>query len=724
MLQARQSARRGFTVRVRPCLLPVALACAGALISGCGGGGQGGESSPAGGWSGEPLQSKGMKLPARAQGTEIALATADGFSPRFWPGVNLGATIPGRSPGEVAVGADRYRAWFPAMAELGIRVIRVYTLLDPSFYEELAAYNEQHPEAPLYVIHGIWIPEKQLAEKRDLWDPKVLAEQRRLTREVYAAVSGDFSAPERLGEASGTWTADIRRWLVGWSPGIELEPGAIGPSERRNPPRSYSGRYISTAGRVSSTEAWLARELDHLATLDARAGWSRPITFTNWLTLDPLEHPTEPLPREDKLSVDAMNLEAEPAWPGGFFASYHVYPYYPDFLRYEYEDAEDPYAGYLTELRRHHEGQAVMVTEFGVPSSLGKAHLGPAGRDQGGHSEREAMAIDAEMLRLIADSGLAGGIVFEWIDEWFKLTWNTVELELPAERRQMWRNALNNEESFGVWAAEARLEGQASIDGSDQEWSSGEVPSQMIWEEDGRLRQLRAAYDEAYLYLVLRFAEEQDVAGTVVGLDTREGSNKGLPGLPAGTMPGAEVAVTLTEEGLEIERAAWTDDVAIRYGVGFDYLEVDPTELERGSGAWHPPKLILNRPYPIPTTDRESPTEIQELGRHPWGDQAEDSHTLAGLEGASVELRLPWALLGFADPSSRTLVDPRPDGTIGSISLESGRELKLGVYDPAGEQLAETAFNWEPWQSVEWSQRPKAGIEQLAQAFADTGSSR
>ena len=73
-----------------------------------------------------------------------------------------------------------------------------------------------------------------------------------------------------------------------------------------------------------------------------------------------------------------------------------------------------------------------LVTEFGVPSSIGSAHNGPLGRDQGDHSEREAMRIDAELLRLIQDQGLAGGFLFGWADEWFKFTWNTIDAPGPA----------------------------------------------------------------------------------------------------------------------------------------------------------------------------------------------------------------------------------------------------------------------------------------------------
>jgi hypothetical protein len=74
-----------------------------------------------------------------------------------------------------------------------------------------------------------------------------------------------------------------------------------------------------------------------------------------------------------------MHVEPTEAWKAGYFAQYHAYSYYPDFLRYQedyqtYEDANgdvDPYAGYLNELRAYHEGIPLLVGEFGVPSSRG-----------------------------------------------------------------------------------------------------------------------------------------------------------------------------------------------------------------------------------------------------------------------------------------------------------------------------------------------------------------
>jgi hypothetical protein len=692
--------------------------CAAALLAGCGGGGAAEKPGPS--FAGTPAKMAALQVPARATSTAVQLATPQGFRNRFWAGVNLGSTTPGHLPGEVSARAADYRRWFPEMAALGVRVIRVYTLLDPSFYSELRRYNLAHERAPLYVIHGVWIPEERFLAGHDLWDPAVVKEMDALSDEVHGAVFGRLQRGPRRGYASGRWTADISRWVIAWSPGVEWDPAATAGSERKNPPRAYDGRYIATTGKATSTEAWIARALDHLAALDEKAGWSRAMTFTNWLTADPLKHPYEPLAREDRISVDAMHLRATKAWPGGFFASYHAYPYYPDFLRYEprYRSARDPYAAYLEDLRRHHRGQALMITEFGVPTSLGKAHLGPLGRDQGDHSEQEAAAIDRDMLRDIKRTGMAGGELFEWVDEWFKFTWNTIDEEQPPERRALWRNVLTNEEHFGVIAADPGPRAAVTLDGSDGEWKAGQ--SQVLYEGRGAVRELRATHDAAYLYLRLRFDSAAARERFLLGLDVRPGENKALPGT-AGAMPGADVALRFDGSTVRLYRAAWTDPLPFQYGLARKYLRVDPRTLRRGSGAWREPQQILNAPHTIPASGEKTPVELYPLSPLHVGSAAADSRNLVAMKGPVVELRLPWALLGFADPSSRQLTDPKPDGTIGLTQLPEAARTGISVFDEGGRPLAAASpgYGWEPWQRVVWHERRKAGWGTLKDAFAE-----
>ncbi|MDX6554037.1 MAG: hypothetical protein QOD86_232 [Miltoncostaeaceae bacterium] len=709
-------------------LAAIAASAAIAILAGCGASAAAPGPAPASA-AGAPVERDGMRLPARVQGEEIALGMGDRFEARFWPGVNLGSTVPGYQPGEVAATAEDYRRWFPEMAELGTRVVRVYTILAPAFYDELRAYNLAHADDPLYVIQGVWIPEERFLSGQNAYDPALVREFRAELADAVAAVHGDADRPERRGHASGRYRASIAPWLLAWSVGVEWDPFATLNTDRVNAGHpAYRGRFITTRNGPTPMESWIAENLDYLAGLEAARGWSRPVTFTNWLTVDPLDHPTEPLEQEDMVSVDAMHLAATARWPGGFFASYHAYPYYPDFLRtdpgyrsYTRPDGKvDPYAGYLHELRAHHRGQAVMITEFGQPSGIGIAHYGPLDRNQGGHSEREAATNDADMLSAIRQEGFAGGVVFEWVDEWFKFTWNTVDLEVPGDRRQLWRNALTNEEHFGVIAAEPGADGPVvTVDGDDSEWTApGHSP--VIQEGRGAIREVRATKDEEYLYLRLRLDRPLDAEHPVqVGFDVRGGGNRGLPGAP-GLDPAADVALTIADGEATIRQAAWTDPIGFLYGVKHDFVDVDRADLEVGSGAWVSPRLILNRPQRVPGTGETLPTELVDVGTLPWGTadpgaEGFDDRHLIDADGEAVEVRIPWALLTFADPSSRRVLVPRADGTMDTEAID-----RIGITVVRDGEVTTTAgYGLEDWNRVGWHERRKDGWDVLQSAFRE-----
>ena len=282
-------------------------------------------------YAGTTLKRGGLKLPARIQGRDLALAHKGKFAARFWPGVNLGVTVPGRSPGELAPTRRDYDRWLAGMQDLGARVVRVYTILRPAFYDALAAHNRRHPRTPLYFIQGVWIPEEEFIAAQDAY-PTTEAFDKEIADAV-DVVHGDASLPMRRGHAGGRYTADVARWLLAWSPGVEWDPYATkGTDSKHAGTPAYQGRFITATADATPMESWLAGRLDHLATLEAKRGWSRPLTFTNWLTTDPMRHPEEPIDKEDMVSVDPMHMKATAEWPGGFFASYHAYPYYPDFL--------------------------------------------------------------------------------------------------------------------------------------------------------------------------------------------------------------------------------------------------------------------------------------------------------------------------------------------------------------------------------------------------------
>ena len=136
------------------------------------------------------------------------------------------------------------------MAALGTRALRVYTILPPAFYEELRRYNLAHPAAPVYVIHGAWIPEDRFLATGNAYDAEVQREFHDELTDVVAVVHGDADLPDRPGHAWGRYDADISPWLLAWSIGVEWDPLAVQSTDQINqgvPP--YRGRYISTRGQ-------------------------------------------------------------------------------------------------------------------------------------------------------------------------------------------------------------------------------------------------------------------------------------------------------------------------------------------------------------------------------------------------------------------------------------------------------------------------------------------
>src|SRR4029078_5557871 len=122
------------------------------------------------------------------------------------PGVNLGVTVPGRSPGELAPTRRDYDRWLAGMQDLGARVGRVYTILRPAFYDALAAHNRRHPRTPLYFIQGVWIPEEEFLATRNAY-ALTDAFDGEITNAV-GVVHGNATIKRRPGNASGRYRTD------------------------------------------------------------------------------------------------------------------------------------------------------------------------------------------------------------------------------------------------------------------------------------------------------------------------------------------------------------------------------------------------------------------------------------------------------------------------------------------------------------------------------------
>ncbi|WP_049941237.1 hypothetical protein [Halorhabdus utahensis] len=615
-------------------------------------------------------------------------------------GVNLGMAKPGYFPGSAAIERAEYDRWLEHIGEIA-NVVRTYTIHPPAFYRALRAYNDD-AEEPLLLLQGTWVP---TAELIDAGDATALSStvDRELRRTV-EVVHGDTTLPERPGYASGPFDADVSDVTLGYLFGIEWPPEVVEATNEADADGDFEGSFVRTQGG-SRFEQWLAGRLDTLATHESdRYDVQRPLSFVNWVTTDPLDHPYEPYHDEDLVSVDPDAIVATDDFDAGTFASYHAYPYYPDLLNEtpEYVDYVDhrgepnSYAGYLHDLIASTD-QPVLIAEFGVPSSRGIAHRDVHGRDQGRHTEREQGEIVAAMYQDILAADTAGGIAFSWQDEWFKRTWNLDARSVPG-RRPHWSNVETPEQRFGLLAFQSP--DAITLDGSPGDWDDATVvrPAEPTDAPDERtLTGMQISHDLAGLAIRLEFATLPEPmqwgrtgALVTVGLTGRAQS------LPVGALTAtADFVADLggpDDSRLLVESSY--DAFAREFG---EIAGLDLDTYRDGRAGFVPVREPINLGYTVPPTGESVPFEAVETGRLRYGNgnpEAESYDSLTDVhvdtERDVIELRLPWILLNVADPSSKQRIATAWDDGLDVTDFDS-IQVGAATYDPSGAGTADSA---------------------------------
>ncbi len=664
-----------------------------------------------------------LRADARVRGDFFEVPGRIGAWRKFYVnGVNMGVALPGKFPSEFPPDSLTYAGWFDTLSAMNANTLRVYTILPPAFYRALRAWNLSHPGRPLWLVHGVWT---ELPPGHDFNDRDWRAEFRREMRRVVDLLHGGARVPVRPGHAGGTYDADVSRWTLAYIIGREWEPYAVKDFEAgfSGPSPGYAGRYLATTGGLHS-DAWMAEQCDYLLDYEATR-WKtiRPIAYTNWPTLDPLTHVTEAtgaeetawrkkvgrvIPRDpieyenDAIGLDATTTRATTANPAGWFASYHAYPYYPDFLLYDptynlarSSEGRSNYFGYLTDLKRHHRGVPLLLSEYGVPSSRGMAHLQPQGWHHGGHDEVDMARIDARLTREIRESGAAGGIIFAWMDEWFKKNWLVIDYEIPLENTRQWHNMMDAEQNYGILGMYAGNAGESPVlGGPPARWRQlAPVASPRGAPAPGQPAALRAGHDESYLYLSADFPEHagrgfpwatQDIW---IALDTYR-ADRGQRSLPGRFLTGEVgfefVAVFRDSTDAELritpDYNPYVGGDAIVGGDDFGRFANRPlTQRTRDDGRFDSLFVITNRAR-FARDGRFIPASGVNRGRLRHGTQRRSTLSDWYWDRASgqLQVRLAWNLLNVTDPSTRTVIAEARHDHVGTAQTD-GFRLGLAV---------------------------------------------
>lgn len=302
-----------------------------------------------------------------------------------------------------------------------------------------------------------------------------------------------------------------------------------------------------------------------------------------------------------------------------------------------------------------------------------------------------------------------GGIVFAWHDEWFKTSWNTMDFD-DNDARPKWLNVESSEENFGLVHFSAFPSVQ--IDGSDADWASAQPLSASP--------ALKAQWDESYLYL--RVATEN--------------FQKQVYYLPIDTIQNEGNAAY---QGVSFSRNA--DFLLVLDGQEHTRLLVDPyynpnyklygrelfseAELQAfatdGSGSFIDTMQVLSNKMRLPQTGQVIPIQLWNTGLLRYGNSNPDSPAYDSLADfcagdGFVELRIPWMLLNFADPSSGKILDSLHNE--GSFAFQSIQNLYVGLgmpNDTAAVPMA--AYALPSWGAFPYTQRLKQSYAALQKVF-------
>jgi hypothetical protein len=644
----------------------------------------------------------------------------------FVKGVNMGVGAPGYFPGEFGITKDDYLRWFEYIGDMNANAIRVYTILKPDFYNALYEYN-QVADKPIYLFQGVWVNEEDIAEHLDAYDPQIIDRFKEDIQTTIDVLHGNKIIKKSRGYAYGIYDNDVSTYVMGYILGIEWDPVFVSETNEKHPERvDYNGVYLYSEN-ASPFENFLCEMGDLCISYETENyKMQRPVSFTNWVTTDTLDHPNEPFFNEDMVSVDVEHIKNREHFKTGLFASYHVYPYYPDSMNYqiEYLDFRDEdgnpntYRAYLRDLKKEHT-MPVLVAEFGVPSSRGKAHDNIAmGFNQGNISEKDQGNMDASMLDDIYEEGFSGGLVFSFHDEWFKRTWNTMDFDLP-DRRPFWNNYQTNEQHFGLLAFDSGTKKNPNyVDGDIKDWEGIDVLQEY---ENG---ELYIKSDNAYVYFLFKSSEydfEND--NLIIPIDTIPNQgNSSYEGVEFEKAADFIISIDVKDKS-RILVDSYYDSFQYLYGERLKMIPENDNHYIKNSGSFEPMYLCLNREIYLPKDEVSLPFSKYETGRLLMGNadpKSEEYNSLTDfcIGDDVVEIRIPWQILNVMDPSTKMIMDDLHKAGIMPVEADVF-SIGVGIMGSSDENqfIKMNTYDWDKWEMPVYHERLKPSYYILKDAF-------
>ncbi|MBQ3421454.1 MAG: family 2 glycosyl transferase [Romboutsia sp.] len=642
----------------------------------------------------------------------------------FLKGVNIGAAKPGYFPGEFGITKSDYKRWFKQIKEMNSNVIRIYTLHNPVFYEALYEFNK-HTKEPLYLIQGVWVNEETMKEEENAFSSKVIDIFKMDISKVIDALHGNINIEQEPGQAYGNYTKNVSPYVLGYILGTEWDPTFVEETNKKNKDlEDFNGEWLYTEN-ATPIEVFFANVGDYTIEYETNTyKEQRPIAFSNWLTTDILDHKDEVDEANRIVNIDENKIKFKSNFMGGLFVSYHIYPYYPDFLNYDEKystyidenEQKNSYEAYLKDLIKNYKDKPVVVSEFGVPESRGITHEDLSrGFNQGMVNESQQGEMNKAMIEDIYSNGYAGAIIFSWQDEWFKRTWNTMDMD-DSEGRPFWGDRLTNEQYFGLLSFEPGKKKVASyVDGKVKEWKKKDL----ISKNDNMKLYMKS--DEEYIYFRIN-KENLDLNKEEIlipiDINPNLGSNM-IQGYKGEFSKQADFVISIKGKNN-------SSILVNEYYDTNEFLFHKKEYTDKNSSKFNLIKQTTFGESITPITNKYIPHQEFPIGNLIYGNtnpNRKDYNSIADfiVNKNDIEIRIPWLMLNISNPAKKTIIDDFYENK--DIKHIEIKNINVGVSLVKNKVITDSiemkGYSWDKWMMPTYHERLKQSYYYIQDMFEE-----
>lgn len=607
-------------------------------------------------------------------------------------GLELSSFTPGYARYKTDIDKELVGQWLEEISDLNANLIKIPGIQPPSFYNAIYDYN-QGAKNPIYTIHEVTLDERSILENYDIYDKKLTNKFKRDIKRTINVVHGRAALFSKKRSHSGLYLKDISKYNLGYILGTNTNPEIISLTDRKHASiDEYKGDYISLE-EGSAFEAYIAKMLDFATSYEINK--YKQVSLMSYLTrveTDPLDYKHESnQTSKAKINMDKISSQGL----DNLFVAYKHHPNSVDFLDYEYEDlnlgegeeTESDFYRHLDRIGDFYQ-RPILISDTGISSSraISKVDLRD-GFHRGGFSEADQGKNIVRLLEDIDKSGLAGGVIHSWQDDWTSVTsLNNLVDYLDESASSYWYNNQASDEAFGLAAFELdENEEKIYIDGDFEDWKP------IDYSIDKEVK-LKVKWDPSFLYLYVEkkdwnFEEEEIYLG--IDLTPKSGSDYWEEKDVSFDLP---VDFVLDLNGY-LDSSILVHD---RYNI-FDYLYKYYAPIigkkdrrpDSNKDEFSPIYLLNRKRFYFTDRDEISPPIYYETGSLRHGSDNPDSKNYNSLadfnrRGDILEVKLPWDILNVKNPIEMELYDDfYLQGIDKKLKVDS---IGFSIYDKAEEK--------------------------------------